>query len=104
MDRRLSLHRELLTVVGRRPFEVYFQPPTGTMIEYPCVIYEKDSGDSLYANNHSYRYTQRYQVTVITREPDCTLPEELLRHFQMCRMDRQFVSDNLYHNVLVLYY
>ena len=103
MERRHRLHEELVALAGSS-FSVYFQPPTGTLVEYPCVVYSKDSGDALYADNGAYRYTQRYQVTVITRDPDSGLPEKLLRHFQMCRMDRQFVGDNLYHNVLILYY
>ena len=103
MERRLKLHEELVELAGSSYF-VYFQPPTGTHIQYPCIVYSKDSGDALYANNHAYRYSQRYQVTVITREPDCDLPKQILEHFQMCRMDRQFASENLYHNVLILYY
>lgn len=103
MARRLELHEELVALAGSS-FAIYYQPPTGTQIEYPCIVYSKDSGDALYANNHAYRYTQRYQVTVITRDPDCELPESMVRHFPMCRMDRQFVNANLYHNVLILYY
>ena len=103
MERRLRLHEELVRLAGPS-FAVYYQPPTGTRIEYPCVVYSRDSGDALYASNRPYRYTQRYQVTVITRDPDCELPELLLRQLPMCRMDRQFVSDNLYHSVLVLYH
>lgn len=73
-------------------------------MNYPCIIYERDSGDTDYADNRAYRYTQRYQITVITTDPDCSLPVEILNHFPMCRMDRPFVSENLYHNVLSLYY
>lgn len=103
MGRRISLHEELVELAGSS-FVVYFQPPDGAHIEYPCVIYSKDSGDALYANNSTYRYTQRYQVSVITRDPDCSLPEQIVGHFKLCRMDRQFVSDNLYHDNLILYY
>lgn len=103
MGLRLDLHEELVALAGSS-FMVYFQPPEGTQIQYPCVVYGADSGDSDYANNHTYRFTKRYQITVITRDPDCDLPEEILRHFSMCRMDRIFVSDNLYHNTLTLYY
>lgn len=103
MGRRLKLHEELVELAGSS-YTVYFQVPEGTQIKYPCVIYEMDSGDADYANNHAYRYTQRYQVTVITREPDCQLPELILRHFPMCRMDRTFVSANMYHHTLNLYY
>lgn len=103
MVRRLDLHGELVALAGS-PYTVYFQPPEGTHISYPCVIYERDSGDADYADNHTYRFTQRYQVTVITRDPDCNLPEAILRHFPMCRMDRTFTSENLYHHTLILYY
>lgn len=103
MGRRFNLHEELVELAGPS-FRVYYQPPTGTHIEYPCIVYSKDSGDALYANNQTYRYTQRYQMTVITRDADCELPEQLLSHFKACRMDRQFARDNLYHNVLILYY
>lgn len=103
MGRRLKLHEELVELAGSS-FVVYFQPPNGTQIRYPCIVYSKDSGDALYADNNAYRYTQRYQVTIITRDADCDLPERLLEHFKMCRMDRQFVGENLYHNVLILYY
>lgn len=103
MGRRLSLHEELVELAGSS-YDVYFQPPEGTQIRYPCIVYERDSGDADYANNHAYRFTQRYQVTVITRDADCSLPEEILRHFPMCRMDRTFTLANLYHHTLNLYY
>lgn len=103
MGQRLNLHEELVDLAGSS-FTVYFQPPEGTQIKYPCVIYERDSGDADYANNRTYRFTQRYQITVITRDADCDLPEEILRHFSMCRMDRTFVTGNLYHHTLNLYY
>lgn len=103
MDRRLSLHGELVDLAGSQ-FTIYYQPPEGTQIRYPCIIYERDSGDADYADNKVYRFTQRYQITVITRDADCPLPEAVLRHFRMCRMDRTFVSENLYHHSLILYY
>lgn len=103
MGLRLDLHEELVDLAGSS-YVVYFQPPEGTQIRYPCVIYERDSGDADYADNKVYRFTQRYEVTVITRDADCQLPVEILKHFQMCRMDRTFTSGNLYHNTLILYY
>lgn len=103
MGQRLKLHEELVAL-AKGSCTVYFQPPTGMRLSYPCIVYSKDSGDADYADNGTYRYTQRYEVTVITTDPDCELPEEVLGHFKMCRMDRQFVTENLYHNVLVLYY
>lgn len=101
--RRYELHEELVALAGSS-FRVYYQPPTGTHINYPCIIYERDGGLSVYADDMSYSYTQRYTVTVITRDPDCELPYVILEHFKMCRVDRTFVNDNLYHDVLTVYY
>ena len=103
MDRRLDLHKELVDLAGPS-FTVYFQPPTNTAVNYPCVIYQRDSGDSTYADNGTYRFSQRYQVSVITRDPDCQLPREIVEHFRMCRMDRTYTAENLYHTTIVLYF
>ena len=103
MGLRLDLHEELVDLAGSS-YVVYFQPPEGTQIRYPCIIYERDSGDSTHADNKVYRFTQRYEITVITRDADCSLPVEILHHFKMCRMDRTFTSENLYHHILTLYY
>lgn len=103
MGRRLDLHEELAQLAGSS-FSIYFQPPNGTKINYPCIVYNFETADSLYADNGTYRYTKRYQITVITRDPDCELPHEIVRHFPMCRMDRAFVRDNLHHTDIVLYY
>lgn len=103
MGKRLRLHEELTALAGSS-YRIYFQPDVNTRMKYPCVVCTADSGDSLYADNRTWRYTSRYQVTVITRDQDCPLVGDILNHFPMCRMDRAFVKDNLYHNALVLYY
>ena len=103
MEKRLKLHGELVDLAGSS-YAIYYQPPEGAQIRYPCIIYERDGGTADYASNRTYRFTQRYQVMVITRDPDCPLPEAILRYFPMCRIDRTFVSENLYHNVLTLHY
>lgn len=103
MDRRINLQEELVDLAGSS-YRVYFQPPEGTQIEYPCVVYGRSGTDSKYANNHAYRFTQQYQITVITREADCSLPKKILEHFPMCRIDRSFTTDNMYHHVLTLFY
>ena len=36
--------------------------------------------------------------------PDNTMAEDILAHFKFCRFVRRYVVDNLYHDILELYY
>lgn len=102
MGSRIALHDEIKAVSGVS--QVYYQPPASVRLSYPCVIYNKDSIDTLYANNSPYISVTRYSVTVIDKDPDNALAEKLLRYFPFCRFDRRYTADNLYHDVLTLYY
>jgi hypothetical protein len=70
---------------------------------YPCIVYERDNADTIFANNSPYRYTKRYQVTVIERDPDSGIPGELAK-LPMCTFSRHFTADNLHHDVFTLYF
>ena len=82
---------------------VYFQPPESVKLKYPCIIYERRTGDTIYANNLPYRFEYCYTVTVIDANPDSKIPLEVAK-FPMCKMDRCFTSDNLNHTTFILYY
>lgn len=103
MATRIDLHEELVAVAGSS-FRVYFQPPPNVELSIPCIVYERDRPYSRSADNETYAFTRQYQLTVITRDPDCDLSERLVKHFSMCREERSFVSDNLYHTVVNIYY
>lgn len=96
----LSLQAELTSLCPN----VYFQPPESVKLTYPCIVYKRATGNTRFANNAKYSYKRSYELIVIDRDPDRTLAEKVFMHFTMCREDRSFVSDNLYHNVLTLYY
>ena len=83
---------------------VYFQPPESVKLSYPCIIYNKRSGDYRYADNGSYTRIPGYDVMVISKDPDFVDTLDIPDRFQMCRFDRHFVSDNLNHDVFVIYY
>lgn len=102
MDRRQKLHLKLVQTPGIK--RVYFQPPASISMEYPCIRYVREAPDTRNANNLLYRYTDRYTLTVITRNPDSDAPRYLVEHFQMCSIDRAYTADNLYHTVLTLFY
>lgn len=99
LDRRLPLHQILKTFTSK----VYFQPPTATSMEYPCIRYERDAARSEHADNRPYRYSQRYKITVIDRNPDSTIADKV-KDLPSCTFDRFFVVDNLNHFVFTLYF
>lgn len=102
MASRLKLHEELCEILGTK--NVYFQPPASVKMIYPCIRYSLSSVDSIYANDKNYKNTKRYEIIVIDRDPDSDIYEKILNHFEMCGFDRPYVSDNLNHWVLTLYY
>ena len=102
MGRRLEFQTFLEGVLGSE--NVYFQPPANVKMNYPCIVYSRDAGDSSFADNASYRYSQRYQVTYIDRNPDReTIIEKIVR-LPMCIYRRFYTVDNLNHDVFVLYF
>lgn len=97
MDRRLQLHSLLKTITEN----VYFQPPTTQV--YPCIVYQMDNAWTQFADNSPYRYTKRYQVTIIDRDPDSTIPNKIAA-LPQSSFNRFFVADNLNHFVYTLYF
>lgn len=101
-SRRLSLHKELKEVVGSD--SVYFQPPSTIQMKYPCIVYNRDFMDEVYANNRTYANRYRYSVTVIDKSPDSEILDKLKERFTLISFDRHYISDNLNHDVFTLYY
>lgn len=101
MARRAELQALLVGALGSQ--NVYFQPPTNVQMQYPCIVYQRDSARTEFAGNKPYNYTQRYQVTLIAREPDSDILARIAE-LPMCSYNRFFVSDNLNHDVFELYF
>lgn len=100
-QRRVELQRLLEGMLGTR--NVYFQPPTGTRLGYPCFVYHLDDADDIHANNRIYRRLYRYSLTYITKNPEDPM-QDLINDLPYCRFDRFFTSDNLNHFVYSIYY
>jgi hypothetical protein len=101
MGQRLKLQTLLETVLGSK--EVYFQGPGNLRMSYPCIVYNRDSSDTQYADNSPYRQTKRYQVTVITRKADSDIPDKV-EALPMCTFSRHYVQDELIHDVYNLFF
>lgn len=83
---------------------VYFQPPETVKLRYPCIIYELSGINTRKANNQLYNAKKRYSLTLITRDPDTSYPDLILKSLQYCSFNRYFQMDNLNHYVFDLYY
>ena len=81
---------------------VYFQPPTNVQMQFPCIVYKLDDMDSDFADNRPYYRKKRYMVTVIDRDPDTSIPDNVA-DLPLTSFLRNFVADNLHHFVILLY-
>lgn len=101
-DRRLLLHEKLCTLLGTR--NVYFDPPESIKISYPCIIYNKSTKDSRYADDRNYLSRTRYTVTYIDYSPDSDFTNSIINEFKYCNSDRFYSESNLHHYVFTLYW
>jgi hypothetical protein len=100
-QKRLELQALLEGVLGSR--NVYFQPPSNVQMNYPCIVYAHDQAKTEFAGNHPYSRTKRYQVTVIDRNPDTLIPDDVAQ-LPLSNLNRVFTADNLHHYVFDLYF
>lgn len=101
MGTRLQLHQILTDVLGSD--HVYFQPPASVKMKYPCIVYQRTSGDTKFADNLPYKLKKRYQLTYIDANPDSDKIDKIAM-LPMCTYDRHFTSDNLNHDTFNLYF
>ena len=99
---RVELQQILENILGSR--NVYFQPPENLKLKYPCIIYELTGVESVDADNTSYLNYKRYTVTCISGDPDTVIPDIILESIKHSSFDRRFVTDNLYHDALTIYF
>lgn len=102
MASRLELHKELCAVLGSK--NVYFQPPESVKMQYDAIRYELSGKEITRANDAIYNMTNQYSGVLITRNPDTTIPDNLLKHFKMCSFGRPYTADNLNHYPFTLYF
>jgi hypothetical protein len=98
---RLELQTLLEGVSGVA--KVYFQAPPNSGMQYPCIVYALDDMKTDFADNSPYIRSKRYQVTVIDRNPDSLIPDDIAQ-IPLSSMEQVFVKDNLHHSVFTLYF
>lgn len=103
LNNRLELQEKLEEFLGSS--NVYYQPPANVRMNYPAIVYTRDRIAANHANNRIYKTSTKYDVQIIGYDPDDEMVENFLEAFgTYCAMDRQFVSDGLYHWCFSLYY
>lgn len=100
-SRRLQLQSLLEVLLGSG--KVYFQPPKDAVMQYPCIVYERDDTSLRSADNQPYSWMQGYQVTYIDTKPDSDVIDKLME-LPLSSFNRHFATSGLNHDVFVIYH
>ena len=101
MASSLELQSKLEELLGSR--NVYYQPPENLKMNYPAIVYSKTRPDVKRANDQIYLQKNRYEIIVISKSLDNPVMDKLIG-LPYCSYDRNYISDNLHHDVFTLYY
>lgn len=101
--RRYRLQTLLEQVSGLPETQVHFQPPNGTQMVYPAVVYSVAREAKQFADNLPYRSAQGYTVTVIDTDPDTDIRNQIAA-LPYCSFDRWYATDGLNHYVYTLFF
>lgn len=80
----------------------YFQPPSNVSMGYPCIVYELDQIVKKRADNGVYLKTRRYQVKLITKNPDDPMVDALASMVHS-EFKLHYTTDTLNHFVFNIY-
>lgn len=101
MASRLDLQNKLEELLGNR--NVYYQPPESLKMKYPAIRYSKDIINSRHADDVKYTNFTRYEIIVVDSNPDNPVIQKILE-LPLSSFDRHYVSDNMNHDVINLYF
>lgn len=83
--------------------DAYIQPPTNGM-DYPCIMIERTlPSDVSHADNIKYVLKKAYTITVIDRNPDGPIPDQV-EGLPYARFERSFKTNGLNHFVFQLFF
>ena len=108
-DRRAKLSTLLHSITGLAidpksgKEAVYYQPPNGTVMVYPCIVYERSDIYNLHADDNVYMQKHRWTVTVIDRDPDSDIVQQV-SEIRGIQYERHFATDGLNHDIFTLFF
>lgn len=80
----------------------YYEPPANIKMDYPCIIYNMDNTQRVFADNKTYNLRKKYTVTLIDPDPDSNLPYYMM-DIPYTSFDRVYSTEGLSHFVFSLY-
>lgn len=83
---------------------VYFQPPETIKMEYDAIVYSVSNIDIRRADNKAYSTHNKYTLICISRKKENPVVQRLIEELPTCSYDRGYVKNNLYHEVLTVYF
>ena len=101
MTNRLNLQTTLENILGSR--NVYYQPPESVKMQYPAIVYFRNGIENNHANDSVYNQNVSYEIIVIYKDPDSEIPLAISQ-LPLCKFNRRYTADNLYHDVFTLYF
>ena len=104
---RSGLTSELQSIIGFRSdgkTNLYFDPPEGTKLNYPCIVYKLAKGETLFASNKPYIFTRAYDVTYMTKDANDPNVDKIAYGMPMCELTTSFVTENMHHHQYRIYY
>lgn len=101
MAGRLELHTKLEELLGSK--NVYYDPPNNIMMQYDAIRYSLSTPSIQYADNQKYRNMKCYELIVIARRSDPEVVDKILE-LPYTSPSKSYISDNLYHYPITIYY
>lgn len=99
---RLHLDSILHEVSNRHGnFPIYFKPPSGFNLKYPCLVYNPSGVDSVNANNELYIAHRQYELSFMTQRIDQEeLIKDIVKSVPYGRIIREFETNGIQHTLM----
>lgn len=100
----MRTYRDLLHLLQKavNHNRVYFQPPENLKIGYPAVIFHLSKVKLDHADDVPYKGAREYSVTLITKEPEPEVLDEILT-IPYTTLDTTYIVDGMNHFVFTTY-
>lgn len=82
---------------------VYFQPSSTVTLQYPCIIYARESMKIDHADNAPYRHQRRYLITIVDESPDSEITDKVAQ-LPTAQFGRSYSTDYLNHDTFRIYF
>lgn len=100
-EKRIKFHNKLKEVLGNN--NVYYNPPSTTKLQYPCIIYNLSDIRTNKANNNVYLLDHVYQVTLIGTKVTDDTKDKILTEIPYSNFNRSYINNGLYHYVYTIF-